>query len=107
MESTKKARIGMKRKAKPDGVNSSNTRSETQPPPKAARMQAMHRVDNIDDGECCMCFTTYEEDIRDQSGKEWVECACGRWLHEDCAEDCVLDNDGKERLCPFCLDILS
>ena len=105
-ESTKKARIGMKQKAKP-GVNSSNTRSETQPPPKAARMQAMHQVDNIDDGECCMCFTTYEEDIRDQSGKEWVECACGRWLHEDCAEDCVLDNDGKERLCPFCLDILS
>ena len=102
-ESTKKARIGMKRKAKPDGVNSSNTKSETLPPPKAAWMQAMHQVDNIDDGECCMCFTTYEEDIRDQSGKEWVQCACGRWLHKDC----VLDNDGKERLCPFCLDILS
>ena len=59
-------------------------------------MQAMHQVDNIDDGECCMCFTMYEEDIRELSGKEWVECACGQWLHEDCAEDCVLDNDGKD-----------
>jgi len=41
-------------------------------------------------------FTTYEEDLRDQSDKEWVECACGRCLLEDCAKDCVLDNDGKD-----------
>ena len=94
----------MKPKAKPDGVNSLNTRGEMQPPPKAARMQAMHQVDNIDDGEFCMCFTKYEEDIRDQSDKEWVECVCERWLHEDCAKDSVLDNDG---LYYFRLDILS
>ena len=83
--------IGTKRKAKPDGADSLNTRSETQPLLKAARMQAMHQVDNID-GECCMCFIMYE-DIQDQTGKEWVECACRRWLHEDC----VLDNDGKDQ----------
>ena len=64
-----------------------------QPPKqKAAQMQA--KLDNIDDSECCMCFTTYEEDIQDKTGKEWVPCACGQWLHEDCAE-----------LCHFCLDI--
>jgi len=66
------------------------------------------KPDNIDDSECCTCFTTYEEeDIQDQTGKEWVACACGQWLHKDCAEDCVLDDDGNERLCHICLDILS
>ena len=33
-------------------------------------MQA--KLDNADDSECCMCFTTYEEDIQDQTGKEWL-----------------------------------
>ena len=44
--------------------------------------------------------------IRDQSGKEWVAYTCGQCLHEDCTEDCVLDDDGNEQLCHFCLDIL-
>ena len=61
----------------------------------------------IDDSECCVCFMTYEEDIANQSGKDWVACTCGRWLHEDCAEDCILDSAGEERLCPLCLDILT
>ena len=38
----------------------------------------------------------YEDD---QSGKNWVACACGRWLHEECADDCIIDSDGNERLC--------
>ena len=42
-----------------------------QPPKqKVARMQVT--LDDIDDSECRMCFTTYEEDIQDRSGKEWV-----------------------------------
>ena len=73
-ESSKKAKTAMKQKAKADGVDSPNTRSEMQPPQKAAQMQAMHQVDNINDGEYCMCFTTYEEDVRDKSRKEWVAC---------------------------------
>ena len=31
----------------------------------------------FDQSECCICFVTYEDD---QSGKDWVECACGRGL---------------------------
>ena len=41
-------------------------------------------------------FVLYEDD---QSGKNWVACACGRWLHEECADDCIIDSDGNERLC--------
>ena len=49
-----------------------------------------------------MCFTKYEEDVQNQSDKDWVCCACGRWLHEDCAEDYVLED-----FCPLCLDDVS
>ena len=74
-ENTKKAKSSMKRKAE-TASSSLNTRGEMQSPKqKAARMQA--KLDNIDDSECCMCFTTYEEDIQGQTGKEWVACACG------------------------------
>ena len=59
----------------------------------------------IDVNVCCTCFVRYEDDIISGSGADWISCTCGRWLHEDCAEDCVLDKDGKEHLCPFCLDI--
>ena len=77
------------------------TRSGAQPPSKKARVAD----ENIDESRCCVCFTTYEEDVLQGSGKDWVMCACTRWLHEECAEDCVLDSTGKERLCPLCLDL--
>ena len=100
------AKPGEKRKgrAKADSNDSHehSTRSKTQPPQKKVRVN-----DSIDDSECCVCFMTYEEDIANKSGKDWVACACGRWLHKDCAEDCILDNAGEERLCPLCLDILT
>ena len=48
-----------------------------------------------------MCCVMYEDDL---SGKGWVACACGRWLHEDCADDCVVGNEGNERLCLICLN---
>ena len=40
----------------------------------------------------------YDED---QCGKDWVAYACGKWVHEDCSYDCVVDGEGKDRLCPL------
>ena len=49
-----------------------------------------------------MCFQTFEDDRREQSGLEWVECACSRWLHEECIEyDLSVNSRGQELLCPF------
>lgn len=36
-----------------------------------------------------------------ESGKDWVACACGRWLN---IEDCITDSDGNEHLCFVCLN---
>ena len=50
---------------------------------------------SIDVNTCCMCFDTYENDVLEGNGAEWIDCACGRWLHLDCAEDCVEDCTGN------------
>ena len=54
-------------------------------------------------GECCECFETYEDDVRFGRGEEWVECACGRWIHEKCIDKLVIDAQGKEKFCSFCV----
>ena len=63
------------------------------------KKKARAQEDTIDVSRCCVCFTSYEDDVKE---RDWVMCACSRWLHEECADDCVLDNTGKERLCPLC-----
>ena len=25
---------------------------------------------------CCVCFTTYEDDVLNKTGKDWVGCVC-------------------------------
>jgi len=36
------------------------------------------KVDYDTETQCCVCFKDYVE------GDEWVQCTCGRWLHENC-----------------------
>ena len=60
------------------------------------------RMEDTDTNKCCVCLQSFEEDVQMGFGVEWIQCACERWLHEDCIIDCVTDSSGKERLCPFC-----
>ena len=86
-------------KATPNQSTTRSTRSSSSPLPlKKARVQD----ETIDENVCCVFFISYGEDVQNKSGKEWVMCACSCWLHEDCAEDCIVDSNGKERFCPFC-----
>ena len=82
---------------------SSTRRSSEQPPTKKARVAD----EAIDDSRCCVCFITYEDDVLNKTGKDWVGCVCGRWLHEECMEESCLDSTGKERLCPLCIDLFA
>ena len=38
----------------------------------------------INTNTCCICFETYEVHVNEENGREWMECSCGQWLHEDC-----------------------
>ena len=46
-----------------------------------------------------MCFGSYDDDL--DTTREWLQCKCDRWIHEDCIDEevCVLI-EGK--LCPLC-----
>ena len=61
---------------------------------------------SIDTDICFMCFTNYEDNVHDGNGTEWINCPCG-WWHLDCAEDCITDQSGKKRYCPFYTDGLT
>ena len=78
-------------------LRSSGRASERDSSRKKIHLQVSELVDT---NMCCVCYVLYSEGV---SGEEWIECGCGRWLHEECAEDCYVDNSGKERFCPVCL----
>ena len=95
-----------KRKEKAKGAGKrkvSNEATDIPMPPKkrVCKLSQMESDDpEINTDMCCVCSILYSED---RTGKEWIECACGRWLHEECGEDCILDSNGRERFCPICL----
>ena len=63
------------------------------PPPDDEEMQ------NV----CCVCFRTYEEDLEEETGLLWVKCVCKCWIHEDCYSEVVMDKQGRELICPYCV----
>lgn len=76
--------------------------------PKKRKVNDKQTAESIDTNVCCMCFGRYEDDVfADTGSTDWLSCACGRWLHEDCVEDIETDSDGKDRMCPYCLDGLA
>jgi hypothetical protein len=81
-----------------------STTSENQPSTsRASTSSGATTSEEIDTNQCCVCFQNYSEDVLEGTGLDWVECVCGRWLHEDCISyDIATDANGKELLCPFC-----
>jgi len=47
------------------------------------------------------CSRTYEKDIREGNGREWLNCTCGCWLHDDCVSGAV-DLEEVTTICPVC-----
>ena len=89
----------------------SNSKAASETRQRASRQRATNtlpvRSEDIDSNVCCTCFHTYEEDVALETGTEWLKCACGRWLHEVCVDGSpIADENGNDRLCPLCLDIL-
>ena len=64
------------------------------------RTAQMTVIDSDRNGRLCFIC------LNNLSRKDWVACVCGRWLHEDCTDDCVIDSDRNGRLCFICLNNL-
>ena len=86
---------------------SSPSPEETSEVPRKKTRVSQYTSETIDTNVCCMCFRTYDEDVLEGTGADWIACACGRWLHKHCAEDCVQDDSGNDRFCPLCIDLLT
>ena len=46
---------------------------------------------------CCVCFGSFQED--EGTGREWLKCPCGRWIHDDCI---MPYSSSSNKLCPLC-----
>ena len=71
--------------------------------PPSSSTTCISTVTSFSQDECCECLRTYIEDVNQGTGLEWVKCACGRWLHEECIDSVQQDLDGKERFCSNCI----
>ncbi len=59
------------------GVDHAHETDEVQTRSKWARVISYTEVDTD------VCFESYDADVKEANGSEWIECSCGRWLHED------------------------
>ena len=60
--------------------------SYTQPSVKRSKSNA---DEEIDVNRCCASFGMYADDAG--IGREWLQCRCSRWIHEDCIDDDDVD----------------
>ena len=78
--------------------------NDTEPGESDVDDTEMYRMHNAEvDNQCCVCFRTYEEDQLEQTGLQWVQCVCKRWVHEDCYDEILTDKNGRELICPYCI----
>ena len=49
--------------------------------------------------ECCVCSGTYEKEVKEGNDREWLNCTCGPWLHDDCVSGAV-DLEEDATVCP-------
>ena len=94
----KKARIdvntstgGCRKAAVKQSSASQSKKSGPKDAPKTSRTSRSSE-EEISTDQCAICFRTYNDDILDGTGEDWVECACGKWVHENCVDyDIVVD----------------
>jgi len=48
--------------------------------------------DEINADECAICFKTYNDDILELRGEAWIECVCGRWVHDNCVDHHIVSS---------------
>ena len=46
-------------------------------PRKKSRV-SQYTSETIDSNVCCTCFRTYDEDVLEGTGADWISCTCGR-----------------------------
>ena len=82
----KKARLSTTSQSDTTSTSSNSGSSSDRAGPSTRRKIAEGGDHDIDHNQCRVCFRAYEEDLNVETGLEWVECACQRWLHKECID---------------------
>ena len=100
VETKRENKVNRKRQHNDDGYETRNKLQKS-----AEDDLASTSIVTTDDVEnvriCCVCFQLY---LGEEENTDWIQCACGRWLHEDCIDidDIIHDIHGRELFYPFC-----
>ena len=84
LQATSKQTKGTKRKAEGECINTNRKKN--------------HLDSIVFSDLCCVCFGSYDEDAG--NGRQWLQCKCLRWIHEDCVD--YEDSSPDSGLCPLC-----
>ena len=89
----------------------------TKPKQKAVKQKSKKTEEKDtteDDSMCSICSRMYSLDVEEGNGREWIQCACGVWLHDDCIPEdiveAIIQEKEKEKIvtelycCPDCID---
>lgn len=87
--------VAKRRKTLPTPVSEGSSSKDSSTPTSSSVQQSMET-----ENQCCVCNCTYEDDQREGTGSDWVQCACKRWLHEECLCDIEIDALRREMFCP-------
>jgi len=70
---------------------------------RKSKQKASRCNDEINVNQYTICFQSYEAELREENGEVWIECACGRCMHENCVNyDIVVDANGREDVPTLC-----
>ena len=96
---SQKAKKGTSKHNSNEKVAKEPTKRTTTEIRSTRKKQKIDLDESIESDLCCVCFGSYDDDL--DTTRHWVQCQCGKWLHEDCIdEDDSVLIDGK--LCPLC-----
>ena len=88
----------------------------TKPKQKAVKHKPKKREKDAteNDSMCPICSSMYSLDVEEGNGRDWIQCACGIWLHDDCIPEAIVEAIIQEKekekeatelhCCPECID---
>ena len=96
------AKLAEREKKELQKSRESGQKRQTCPAATTTRPKRNKLKENVDDSInadlCCVCFGSHQDM---GTGREWLQCSCSRWIHEDYVDNEDVE-EGSGRLCPLC-----
>ena len=82
---TKKTKVASKAPGDSATADEPSTSSEAETATSSSKPSRQRKADHdgeesdcFDENQCCVCFRTYKDDMVEDTGLDWLQCACKR-----------------------------